>query len=284
MRALQHAMVLAIIFAMALGSPVGAQEEQEQPAGEPVQDTNAPALEEEPAQTTARAIPPRNAPAPPNTPSEAPAPPPDTTTPIPGQPMSPEPQPEGPMTADKVLSDMHQMNNMQIEMGQMALDKGTTAEVRRFGDRLMRDHKVGDDKVVGLADELGIALMEMPPKPEQMKMKQNLQSASGEAFDQAYIEAMRKSHQQAIKKLTMARDTLDTEEVVDLAAMMIPIMEQHRDLALHLQGVDPESVQEFPEPTQPAPQSAEPFDIEPRPAPAEPPLEQTEPGAPEPEL
>lgn len=62
-----------------------------------------------------------------------------------------------------VLNKMHMANQVQIEMARSAMDKGQSTVVRRFGDRLLRDHRLGDRKVQSLAKSKGIQL-----KPVQM--------------------------------------------------------------------------------------------------------------------
>src|SRR4051812_41994402 len=60
--------------------------------------------------------------------------------------------------AQTVLSDIHKDNQMEIRMGKLAQEKGQSADVRSFGERLVKDHQDADDKVKTLAEKQGIVL------------------------------------------------------------------------------------------------------------------------------
>src|SRR5688572_22786392 len=47
----------------------------------------------------------------------------------------------------QVLSDLHKTNQKEIQLGQLAQQKGASAEVRNFGQHLIKDHQEADAKV-----------------------------------------------------------------------------------------------------------------------------------------
>ena len=49
-----------------------------------------------------------------------------------------------PSMGARVLSDLHQDNQNEIEMGRMAKKKGSSEQVRSYGDQVLKDHQDAD--------------------------------------------------------------------------------------------------------------------------------------------
>jgi putative membrane protein len=64
----------------------------------------------------------------------------------------------GAINDDVVLRQMHRTNLEEIQVGQLAQRNGSSAKVKDFGARLVRDHQAADKKVLSVAKQLGIAL------------------------------------------------------------------------------------------------------------------------------
>ena len=64
----------------------------------------------------------------------------------------------GTLSDNMVLMKMHRTNQMEIRVGRLAQSHGSSAKVKSFGARLVRDHSASDQKVVALAKKLGITL------------------------------------------------------------------------------------------------------------------------------
>src|SRR5215213_1268077 len=59
----------------------------------------------------------------------------------------------GPDPAD-VLSKLHHANQMEIEAGKLAQEKGSSKAVKAYGKTLVRDHSAADKKVLATAKQL----------------------------------------------------------------------------------------------------------------------------------
>lgn len=95
--------------------------------------------------------------------------------------------PAGENVAETILvSRMHMINQLEIAAGQLAMQRGSTAAVRAFGNRLQRDHQMGDHRVLAYANAHKLSILpagqieklmqEIPQKsslpetsPQQMK-------------------------------------------------------------------------------------------------------------------
>jgi len=142
----------------------------------------------------------------------------------------------GNWTASKLVTDIHSIDQMEVTMGQLAQQKGSTARVRRYGSLLARDHRLADQQLISLARDqhLGVAATGMS-LADRAKMTR-LQGLSGRAFDRQFMADMKAGHDQAIAMLKASRGQLVNPSVRDFVGKLIPILNQHRDLAQHLEG------------------------------------------------
>jgi putative membrane protein len=147
-------------------------------------------------------------------------------------------------TPADVLSQIHETDQAEMEVGKLAEQKGSTAEVRNFGKTLAHDHSAADRKVTALARELSVQLSP-PGKPSSdLEKKQNhdgavkemLANVSGNTFDRDFLEAMSKDHQHDIEKLTDAMNSTTDPKIKNLIAELLPRLKHHQEMADKLLG------------------------------------------------
>jgi putative membrane protein len=147
-------------------------------------------------------------------------------------------------TPADVLSQIHETDQAEMEVGKLAEQKGSTAEVRDFGKTLERDHSTADRKVTAVARELNVQLSP-PAKPSSdLEKKQNhdgavkemLANVSGNTFDRDFLEAMSKDHQHDIEKLTEVMNSTSDPKVKELIAELLPKLKHHQEMAEKLLG------------------------------------------------
>jgi putative membrane protein len=83
----------------------------------------------------------------------------------------------------------------EVELGQLAAKKGNSADVKAFGQRMATDHTRLGDKMKVVASEVGVTPPSMTT-PSDIALKAELEVLSGDAFDNAYIKAMLKDHEE----------------------------------------------------------------------------------------
>lgn len=86
----------------------------------------------------------------------------------------------------------------EIELGQLAVKKGNSEDVKQFGQRMIEDHTRLGNKMKTVAGEIGVKPPEMTTAGD-MALKAELEVLSGDAFDKAYISAMVKDHEEALR-------------------------------------------------------------------------------------
>lgn len=141
-----------------------------------------------------------------------------------------------------ILIKIHLVNQMEIEAGQLAQQKGQSEQVRRFGERLARAHRDVDQEVQSLARREGIDLPAAQPRAqsreqsaevekhqqEQQQPLERLEKAQAEDFDREFADAMVDGHRKTIDRLKDAKDGLANPEVRDLVDRTLPILESHQ--------------------------------------------------------
>lgn len=142
------------------------------------------------------------------------------------------PAPRVPDEPEAVLTFMQMGNRFQIQAAREAMDRAEDERVRRFAERLWRDHRLGAERVAQQAQQLGVELAAPEAPPQMMqRMMQTLQTASGPAFDRIYLEVVARLHRGMIGALGRIEGDLEHPAVVSLLNEQGPILGQHLELA-----------------------------------------------------
>lgn len=127
----------------------------------------------------------------------------------------------------QILADLAEANLAEVATAQIALQKGQSAEVRQFAQRMVDDHTQGLQQVRQVAQAKNVTL----PSEPNAKHKQaaaHLNSLSGAAFDQAYLDnAGLKDHKEAHARVSSAQQQAQDADVKALAAKLQPVIDQH---------------------------------------------------------
>jgi putative membrane protein len=139
---------------------------------------------------------------------------------------------DGPDPAD-VLGKLHHANQMEIEAGKLAQEKGDSKQVKAYGKTLVKDHTAADKKVMATAKQLKVELpKDMPPMKDD-KMEE-AKAATGPDFDKKFAEAMLDDHKKDVEETSEARDKTTNPKLKKLLAGLVPTLEKHRDTAQKL--------------------------------------------------
>ena len=85
----------------------------------------------------------------------------------------------------------------EVELGQLAQEKGTSEAVKSFGARMVQDHDKAGKELRAIAEDKGIQLPSEPPAKARAT-KDRLSKLQGEAFDRAYVNEMLKDHRKDV--------------------------------------------------------------------------------------
>ncbi|MFL5815840.1 MAG: DUF4142 domain-containing protein [Bdellovibrionia bacterium] len=130
-----------------------------------------------------------------------------------------------------ILSKIHTVNQQEIKMAKLAMQKGHSPEVKQFAQRMIKDHTKADQKVAKLAKQEGFTLGQVPMTAQQQGQMEKLASTSGTEFDRAYMEANRVGHHMAVEMLKNAEQQTSDAKVKSLVTQLLPTVEHHDQMA-----------------------------------------------------
>jgi putative membrane protein len=118
----------------------------------------------------------------------------------PGKEMG-QPAPEGSNTQDKLFVRQAALGGRaEVELSKLAQKKATNQSVREFADRMVEVHSKSNEQLLRSGRGLNPDL----PKdldPEHQAVRNELQKATGQSFDIAYISAQIQDHQRTANLL-----------------------------------------------------------------------------------
>jgi predicted outer membrane protein len=131
-----------------------------------------------------------------------------------------------------LISRFHLMNLREIELGQLAADRGNSDWVRALGRRLAMDHQYADRRLMSLTRRLELTVPSASPGLKtggfDYLETTHLNTLSGTSFDRELLRRIQAAHDEKMQLLRSAQDELPRDSKLrDLIAAFIPIMEQH---------------------------------------------------------
>ena len=114
----------------------------------------------------------------------------------------------------------------EVKLGGLAAQNGTRADVKEFGQMMVKDHSAINADLKALASQKGVTLPDSLDTKHQ-GMVDKLAALNGSAFDEAYISAMVKGHKmdaKAFKAESVATTDADIKSFVDKS---LPVVEMH---------------------------------------------------------
>jgi putative membrane protein len=121
----------------------------------------------------------------------------------------------------------------EVQLGQLAQTKGSSAAVKRFGERMVREHGESNQAMMALAQQKQIT----PPDTvgaDHQQTYDNLSKLRGRAFDRAFAQAMVQNHQQDLQAYQEEAQNGTDPEVKAFAARHVPILQEHLRMAQQL--------------------------------------------------
>jgi putative membrane protein len=172
-----------------------------------------------------------------------------------------------------LIVKIHKINQMEIELGQLAQRNSATAKVKSYGQQLVRDHQAADQKISTLAQSLGVTFPaegkrgnmgrdttqradkgytrdEYPRDTTQRGQMhghdheatqehaqlQRLSTLRGAQFDAEFANFMAQGHDKAIKMLEQAQRTVQSAELRTFITSTLPTLRTHLQVAQSLGG------------------------------------------------
>jgi putative membrane protein len=125
----------------------------------------------------------------------------------------------------------------EVELGQLAVQKASSSEVKSFGQRMVDDHGKANEQLKQLAAEKHVDLPQ-EPGAKQKATKARLEQLSGADFDQAYVAEMVKDHKKDVGEFQRESKMAKDDDLKNFAAQTLPTLQEHLK---QIQSIAPKS-------------------------------------------
>ena len=144
-------------------------------------------------------------------------------------------QKENMPTGKAFIKNAAEINIGEIALGKLAEAKGQNQAIKDFGKRMLEDHTKAEDALQRIAKQEGVTLPKQP-SAEGKSLHQQLSSASGAQFDEAYIRHMLSGHKGAIADFEKEIEDGRTPAIKSYAETVLPIIQDHIRVAEDVAG------------------------------------------------
>ncbi len=127
----------------------------------------------------------------------------------------------------KFMMEAAKGNMMEVHMGHMGQEKGSSAAVKTFSQQLIDDHSKAGDELMALARRKGVTL----PPDNSSSMSSPLSSKTGSEFDSAFAKDMIADHHKDIAMFQKEANSGSDPDVKAWASKSIPTLQSHLDMA-----------------------------------------------------
>jgi putative membrane protein len=135
-------------------------------------------------------------------------------------------EPETPKT---FVSKAAQDGMTEVELGKLAATKAQSPEVKKFADRMVKDHGKANMELETIAKAKSL---QVPKKldAEHQSMVDELSGKSGAEFDASYSQHMAAAHGKAVA-LFESGSRLSDAELAAFAKKTLPTLKEHKQMA-----------------------------------------------------
>lgn len=142
----------------------------------------------------------------------------------------------------QLLAQIQQINQWEIDTGQLASQKAQSQRVKQFGQRMVQEHTNAMQQVRSFAQQQNIQLTEFTPNNEvqraaatlQQSTRELLQGIQGRSFDQQYLASQVAGHDSAINVVQQGLQQFP--ELKPVLTQLMPVLQRHRQQAYNLLG------------------------------------------------
>jgi len=117
----------------------------------------------------------------------------------------------------------------EVLLGNLALAKGQSADVKQFAQQMITDHTRANNDLKEIAARKSVALP-TDTSNEQKDLLEKLSKLSGADFDKGYVKAMVEDHEKDADEFKAQAESGTDPDVKAFAAKTLPTLQSHLDL------------------------------------------------------
>ncbi len=119
---------------------------------------------------------------------------------------------------------------LEVQLGQAATTKGSSAEVKKFGKKMVEDHSKANAELKEIARKKGW------PAEQRMAVEEKtdynrISGLSGNDFDREYMSKMVSDHEKTIAMFEQATQKATDPDLKAFASKTLPNLRMHLDMA-----------------------------------------------------
>jgi putative membrane protein len=114
----------------------------------------------------------------------------------------------------------------EVQLGQIALQKSSNADVKQFAQKMVDDHTKLGDEMKQVGQQMGIKAPDSPSSKEKSAIAK-LQTLNGDDFDKAYIKDMVKDHQQDAKDFKQEAQSTTNPALKSVVVQGQQVIDEH---------------------------------------------------------
>ncbi|HEY8461263.1 MAG TPA: DUF4142 domain-containing protein [Blastocatellia bacterium] len=119
---------------------------------------------------------------------------------------------------------------LEVQLGRLAGEKGSSADVKQFGERMVTDHTQLGQRLQQTASNLNFT-PEQQLSLEQQNTVSRLEKLSGKAFDREYMKTMVSEHGKDISEFERAANQATNPDIKQFASEALPTLREHERIA-----------------------------------------------------
>lgn len=127
------------------------------------------------------------------------------------------------------LSDAAYGGMKEVEAGNVAKQKGQSADVKNLASMMVNDHTAMNEKVKALAAKKNIQLPDSLRSEDKDMIRNN--KKTGAEFDKEYANMMVQDHEDTIRKFENAANNANDPEIKALANEALPKLRHHLEMS-----------------------------------------------------
>ena len=134
-------------------------------------------------------------------------------------------------SADQSFAREAAMGGMaEVELGNLAKEKASNADVKHFGERMATDHGNANDELKQWAQQKKVTLP-AAIDAKHIATRDRLAKLSGDAFDKAYMRDMVTDHQHDVAAFKREATSGKDPDLKAWAAKTLPTLQDHLKMA-----------------------------------------------------
>jgi putative membrane protein len=126
----------------------------------------------------------------------------------------------------KFVTEAAQGGMAEVELGRLAAEKASSADVKKFGQRMVDDHTKAGDQLKQVAAQKNITLPTGVGSKNQAEINK-LSKLGGADFDHAYMRLMVQDHRKDVAEFRKEANSGKDADVKNFASNTLPTLEDH---------------------------------------------------------